>query len=65
MEDKSVPVGSPVGQNEPPVLIGSHTQPSEPIGNKNRITSMALEKAVCVGLEKDRAEVVRLLWAEN
>jgi hypothetical protein len=26
MEDsKSVPIGSPVGQNEPPVAIGSHT----------------------------------------
>jgi hypothetical protein len=26
MEDsKSVPVGSPLGQNEPPVPIGSHT----------------------------------------
>jgi hypothetical protein len=38
MEDsKSVPTGSPVGRNEPPVPIGSHTQPSEPIGDKNRI----------------------------
>jgi hypothetical protein len=36
---KSVPVGSPVGQNEPPVPIGSQTQPSEPIGDKNRITN--------------------------
>jgi hypothetical protein len=34
MEDsKSVPVGSPVGQDEPPVPIGSETQPSEPIGD--------------------------------
>jgi hypothetical protein len=43
---KSVPVGSPVGQNEPPVPIGSHTQPSEPIGDKNRITSMTIKRAV-------------------
>jgi hypothetical protein len=34
MDDKSVPIGSPVGQNEPPVPIGSHTQPSEPIGDR-------------------------------
>jgi hypothetical protein len=27
-------------QNEPPIPIGCHTQPSEPIGDKNRITSM-------------------------
>jgi hypothetical protein len=37
MEDnKSVAVGSPVAQNEPPVPIGSHTQPSEPIGDKKQ-----------------------------
>jgi hypothetical protein len=30
MEDsKSVPVGSPVEQNEPPVLIGSHEQANQ------------------------------------
>jgi hypothetical protein len=41
MEDsESVPVGSPVGQNEPPVPTGSHTQPSGPIGDKNRIGSL-------------------------
>jgi hypothetical protein len=35
MEDSNaVPVGSPVGQNKP----------SEPIGDKNRITSMARKK---------------------
>jgi hypothetical protein len=48
MEDsKSVPVGSSVGQNEPPAPIGCHTQPSEPIGDKNRVISMALKRAVC------------------
>jgi hypothetical protein len=40
MEDiKSIPIGSPVAQNEPPVPIGSQTQQSEPVGDKNRITS--------------------------
>jgi hypothetical protein len=44
MEDnKAVPTGSPVGQNEPPVPIGSHIQPSEPTG-ENRLTSMALKR---------------------
>jgi hypothetical protein len=56
---KSVPVGSPVGQNEPPVPNGSHTQPSEPIGDKNRVCSL------CASLGKDSGEVVRLWWAEN
>jgi hypothetical protein len=47
MEDsKSVPIGSPVAQNEPPVPIGCQTKPSEPIGQKNWITSMTLKKAV-------------------
>jgi hypothetical protein len=41
-DSKSVPVGSLVGQNETLEPIGSHTQPSEPIGDKNRITSMTL-----------------------
>jgi hypothetical protein len=40
MEDsKSGPVGSPLGQTEPLVTIGCHTQPGEPAGDKNRITS--------------------------
>jgi hypothetical protein len=61
MEDcKSVPVGSPVGQNEPPVHIGCPTQPSNPTGDENRITSMTLKRAGCAGLEKDRGEVVRV-----
>jgi hypothetical protein len=48
MEDsKSVPVGS---QNELPIAIGSQTQLSEPIGDKKRITRMALERAVCAAL---------------
>jgi hypothetical protein len=35
MEDsKAVPVGLLVGQNETLVPIGSHTHPSEPIGDK-------------------------------
>jgi hypothetical protein len=43
MEDsKSVPAGSPVGQNEPPVSTSSETQLSEPIGDKNRLTSLSL-----------------------
>jgi hypothetical protein len=42
MEDrKSVPIGSPIEQNEPSTPTGCHTQLSEPIGNKNRITSSA------------------------
>jgi hypothetical protein len=65
MEDsKSVPVGSPVRQNEPLVRIGSHTQQSEPVGNKKRIISMALKRARCAGLQ-DRGEVVRVRWAAN
>jgi hypothetical protein len=59
MENKSVLVGSPVAQNEPPAPIGSHTQPSEPIGDENRIASLALNRAVCAGLGKYRGEVVR------
>jgi hypothetical protein len=44
MEDsKSVPVGSPIGQIEPPVRIGSHAQPSEPVGEKKRITRRTLD----------------------
>jgi hypothetical protein len=40
MEDrKSVPVDPPVEQNELPLLTGSQTQQSEPIGDLNRITS--------------------------
>jgi hypothetical protein len=59
MEDiKSVPVGSPVGQNEPPIPIGSHTQPSEPIRDKNVITSMPLKRASYAGLGEDKGEVV-------
>lgn len=61
MEDcKSVPVGSPVEQYEPPVPLGSPRQPSKPIGDENRITSMALKRASCAGLEKDRGEAVRV-----
>jgi hypothetical protein len=64
MEDsKSVPIGSPAGQNEPPVSIGSQTQPSEPIGDKNRITSLALKRAVFAGLGEDRISDV--VWCES
>jgi hypothetical protein len=42
---KSVPFGSPVRQNEPPVPIGYPTQPREAIGDKTRITSVALGRA--------------------
>jgi hypothetical protein len=51
---KLVPVGSPIGQNEPSVPIGSHTQPSEQTAHKNRITSLAMKRTVCVSLGKDR-----------
>jgi hypothetical protein len=45
MEDrKSVPVGFPVGQNELPVPTGCQAQPSKPIGDKNRITSLCLSQ---------------------
>jgi hypothetical protein len=33
----SIPVRSLVGQNEPPVAIGSHTQSSKPIGDNNKM----------------------------
>jgi hypothetical protein len=45
-DSKSVRIGSPVGQNEPREPSSFHAQPSEPLGNKNRISSMALERAV-------------------
>jgi hypothetical protein len=46
MEDsKSVPTGSPVGQIEPPVPAGCHTQPSGLITDKSAITCMALKRA--------------------
>jgi hypothetical protein len=62
---KSVPVGSPVGQNEPSVPVGSHTQPREPIGDMNRITSMTCERAGCAGLGNYRGKVVMVWWALN
>jgi hypothetical protein len=58
MEDsKSVPFSLLVGKNEPPVRIGSHTQPIEPIGEKNRITRMALERAGYASLRKEGKEL--------
>jgi hypothetical protein len=47
--ENSVPVGSPAGQNEPAIPIGSQTQLSEPRGDKNRITKVAL-KTLSLGL---------------
>jgi hypothetical protein len=64
-ESMSVLVASPVGQNVPPVPIASHTQPSEPIGDKNRITRLALKRAVCAALGNGTGEVVKVRWAEN
>jgi hypothetical protein len=52
MEDKLVPVCLSIEQNEPAVSIGSHTQPSKSIGNKNRIISMAPKRTGCSGHEK-------------
>jgi hypothetical protein len=40
-------------------------QPGQPIGDKNRITSMALKRDVCAGVGKDRGEVVRVWWTYN
>jgi hypothetical protein len=37
-DSKSVPVVSPAEQNETPVPSGCPTQPSKPIGDKNRVT---------------------------
>jgi hypothetical protein len=55
MEDsKSVPVSL---QNQQPVPIGCDTQQSEPIGDKNRITRMALKRAKCAGLGKDKEKL--------
>jgi hypothetical protein len=56
-DSKSVPVGLPLRQNEPPVHIDSRTQQSEPIGDKNRITCMALKRAGCAVLGEDNSEV--------
>jgi hypothetical protein len=53
-DSESLPVGSPAGQNEPTVFIGSQTKQREPIGDKNRISSLALRKAVFAGLGEDR-----------
>jgi hypothetical protein len=50
-ESKSLPVGSTVEQNQPPVPIGSPTQPSEPTGDMNRVPNTALKRTGCAGLE--------------
>jgi hypothetical protein len=56
------PVNSLVGQNEPPVRIGSDTQPSEPIGYKTRMTSIALKRAGCAGVGKERKKLCVMGW---
>jgi hypothetical protein len=43
-QDKSALVVSPIGQNKPPDTISSTTQPSEPIREKNTITTLALKR---------------------
>jgi hypothetical protein len=43
-DSKSILIGSPVGQNQPPVPIGSHTQSSEPIGEKKQDNQSGPEK---------------------
>jgi hypothetical protein len=49
------PLVRPQGRmNQPPVPIGSQTQPSEPIRDKNRINSLALKRAVFAGLGENR-----------
>jgi hypothetical protein len=60
---KSVPVGSPVVQNEPSVSIGSYTQPSEPIEDKNWITSLSLRRYGRAGVGKDEREFMQEYWA--
>jgi hypothetical protein len=56
---KLVPIVSPIGQNELPFPIVSPTQLNDPIGDKNMITSMALKRAGCVDLGKDKGDMVR------
>jgi hypothetical protein len=65
VDSKSVPVGSPAGQNEPLVPIGYHTQQTEPVVDKNRITSMDLIRVVCAGVGKDQDEAERVWRAGN
>jgi hypothetical protein len=57
-DSKLVLAGSPVGQSEPPVLIGSQTQLSEPVEDKNRLTNMALKRADFSGIGKERRDVI-------
>jgi hypothetical protein len=63
-DSNSVAVGSPVGRNESPVPVGSHTQTGEPTADKNRITSLALKRACFDGLGK-AGELVGVWWAGN
>jgi hypothetical protein len=56
---KLIPIVSPVGQNKLPFPIVSPTQLNDPIGDKNRITSMVFKKAGCADLGKDKEDMVR------
>lgn len=63
MEDtKSVPVGSHVAQNEPPIPSGPQTQPSEPVGD--RITREGL-KGLVVLVHENTREVAMVWWTGN
>jgi hypothetical protein len=50
---------APHGYDEPPVPIGCQTQPSEPVGDKNRVSILALKRAVFAGLGEHKGEVGR------
>jgi hypothetical protein len=56
-DSESVPIGSPVGLIKPPVAIGPPIKSSEPIGDKNRLTTMALRISCCAGLGKERVKL--------
>lgn len=65
MEDgKSVPIGSHVGHSKPPAPIGSQTQPSYPIRDKNRINSMGKKGCLCWSMKGHGREVVKV-WREG
>jgi hypothetical protein len=49
--NKSVTAASPIGHSKPPVPIDSHTEPSESIGDKNRITDLILKMEVTCSCE--------------
>jgi hypothetical protein len=57
---KLVPIVSPVGQNELSFPIVSPTQLNDPIGDENGKASMALKRAGCADLGKDKGVMVRV-----